>query len=73
MSHVTIVAGGFISGQAIVLATCSKLIHFLRTSMNLMGGVSHPSGTNHFDPRSTLFQPHHREFKLISELSSDTL
>lgn len=38
-------------------------------SVNLMGGVSHPSGTNHFNPKSTLFKPHHRSAILVSDIS----
>lgn len=38
-------------------------------SINLMGGVSHPPGTNHFNPNSTLFKPHHRNSIIISDIS----
>jgi len=38
-------------------------------STNLMGGISHPPGTNHFNPRSTLFKPHHWKSIIISDIS----
>ncbi|KAF9444644.1 hypothetical protein P691DRAFT_326692 [Macrolepiota fuliginosa MF-IS2] len=38
-------------------------------STNLMGGVSHPPRTNHFDPMSTLFKSHHRNSIIISDIS----
>ncbi|KAF7761477.1 hypothetical protein Agabi119p4_9469 [Agaricus bisporus var. burnettii] len=38
-------------------------------STNIMGGAAHPPGTNHFNPRSTLFKPNQRKSIIISDIS----